>query len=286
MLNPSRGFGGWLWLLACLAASCAEAAGQVTGTATYRERIVLPPDAVFEATLEDVTKADAPAEVIGQARVETPTHPPIRFQIAYDPARIVASHRYAVRARILVGGKLVFITDRNYPVLTRGHGRKVALLLRRADTSARADSTAGRLRAPPTRVAERFVRDGQGETCGASLSTESLEQTYWKLTHLGDAAVPVAPRQREAHLILDAKSGRVSGSTGCNRLMGGYELRGNTLAFGRIAATKMACVGGMDTEKAFMDALAQVKTWKIAGCELELFDSADKRVARFEARVP
>jgi heat shock protein HslJ len=30
--------------------------------------------------------------------------------------------------------------------------------------------------------------------------TESLENTYWKLTHLGDARVAVAPRQREPHL--------------------------------------------------------------------------------------
>ena len=36
-----------------------QASAQVKGTATYRERIALPPEAVFEATLEDVSKADA-----------------------------------------------------------------------------------------------------------------------------------------------------------------------------------------------------------------------------------
>ena len=35
--------------------------GTVTGTATYRERMALPANAVFEAVLEDVSKADAPA---------------------------------------------------------------------------------------------------------------------------------------------------------------------------------------------------------------------------------
>ena len=34
----------------------------------------------------------------------------------------------------------------------------------------------------------------------------------------------------------------------------------------------MACVQGMDTEKAFKDALGQVRKWKIAGQHLELFD--------------
>lgn len=32
----------------------------ITGTATYRERIALPANAVFEATLEDVSRADVP----------------------------------------------------------------------------------------------------------------------------------------------------------------------------------------------------------------------------------
>jgi len=39
-----------------------KAGGSVKGTARYRERMALPPDAVFEATLEDISKADAPAE--------------------------------------------------------------------------------------------------------------------------------------------------------------------------------------------------------------------------------
>src|SRR6188768_2941949 len=38
----------------------------VRGTATYREKIAMPSDAVFEATLEDVSRADAPAEVISR----------------------------------------------------------------------------------------------------------------------------------------------------------------------------------------------------------------------------
>jgi putative lipoprotein len=47
--------------------------------------MALPPGAVLEATLEDVSRADAAAEVIGQARVEEPGNPPIPFEIRYDP---------------------------------------------------------------------------------------------------------------------------------------------------------------------------------------------------------
>jgi hypothetical protein len=36
-------------------------------------------------------------------------------------------------------------------------------------------------------------------------------------------------------------------------------------------------------EKAFLEALGQVKTWKITGQHLDLFDAAGKPVARLEA---
>ncbi len=107
--------------------------------------MALRPDAVFEATLEDVSKADAPAEVIGRTRIEAPGNPPIRFEITYDSSRIDPRRRYAVRARILVGGKLFFITDRGYPVLTAERGNEVALLLRRAGGSEPASGSAGSL---------------------------------------------------------------------------------------------------------------------------------------------
>jgi copper homeostasis protein (lipoprotein) len=48
---------------------------------------------VFEAILEDVSKADALAEVIGQTRTERPGNPPLWFEITYDPAHINPSHR-------------------------------------------------------------------------------------------------------------------------------------------------------------------------------------------------
>ena len=136
----------------------------------------------------------------------------------------------------------------------------------------------------PTLVVERFIGVWPGETCGARFATEPLENTYWKLTRLGETAVTVAPQQREPHFILNPTSRRVGGSGGCNRLTGSYELAGDTLRFGQMAGTMMACVDGMDTEKAFLDALGQVNKWKITGQHLELFDAAGKLVVRFEAR--
>ena len=58
--------------LACAVSVRESAAAQIRGTATYRERIALPTDAVFDATLEEVSRADAPAIVLGRARVRRP----------------------------------------------------------------------------------------------------------------------------------------------------------------------------------------------------------------------
>lgn len=108
----------------------------VTGTATYLERIALPADAVFEATLEDVSRADAPANVIGRTRLDKPGQPPFRFSIPYDPAQIVTGRTYSVRARVTVGGNLMFSSNQSYPVLTQGRGNQVTIVMQRASGSA------------------------------------------------------------------------------------------------------------------------------------------------------
>jgi copper homeostasis protein (lipoprotein) len=450
-----------LFLLA--AQVLAGTAGTVSGTATYRERIALPPDAVFEATLEDVSKADASAEVIGQVRLEAPGHPPIHFTIAYESTHIEANRSYAVRGRIWRGAQLMFVTDRSYPILTRGHGSNVELMMRRVgSTEPASGATTGKAlgqlpasfsgdlpcadcpgiryqlnlfpdhvfflrmtylgkdesfddlgtwmvspdektlvlqggrkasdrfaikdeatlrkldleghaiasalnydmkrvaslhlieprgsmtgmyrymadagiftecrscrRMPvaqeqdnaaleaaytrarhepgaellvslegriamrpkiegegvqPTLVVERFINVWPGESCGAQFATANLEDTYWKLRRLGHDTVIVGEKQREPHFTLRSQDHRVGGSGGCNSLLGSYELEGDTLTFSKMATTQMACVEGEDTEKSFLDALEQVKTWKIVGEHLELFDASGTLLARFEAR--
>ena len=113
-----------------LVASTAMAQS-ITGTATFRERMALTPSAVFEAVLEDVSHANAAAETMASTRVTNPGNPPIAFTITYDPTRIPADHRYTVRARILLDGRLLFASDTATPVITGGNPTNVSLMLRR-----------------------------------------------------------------------------------------------------------------------------------------------------------
>ncbi len=124
---------GILLAVACAAVSgCAHTTpSAIEGTATYRERVALPPSAEFEAVLQDVSRADAPAMEIGRTTIPNAPMPPIRFTIPYDAAKIEPSHSYAVRAVIRVDGRLWFTSDTHHAVLTRGAGNTVEILMKR-----------------------------------------------------------------------------------------------------------------------------------------------------------
>ncbi len=126
--------------LALLGVACGErpeTIARVTGTVTYPERIALPPDAVLHVRLEDVGRADAPATVAGQQTVRPAGQVPIAFSVPYDPARIEASHRYAVRAEIRSGaGDLLWTTREAYPALTHGAPTEIQIVVRPAGSSA------------------------------------------------------------------------------------------------------------------------------------------------------
>jgi len=108
-----------------------SASAQVTGTVTYRERIALPPSAVIKVQLVDVSRADAPAVVLGEQLIETAgSQVPFSFAIAYAPTGIDERMNYAVQARIEVGGRLLFVSDQHYAVITRGAPQHVDLVLK------------------------------------------------------------------------------------------------------------------------------------------------------------
>ena len=118
------------------------ASGVVTGTVTYRERVALTPDAVVEVKLLDVSRADAPAETIGEKIIENPGQVPIAFEIEYDPADIESRFSYAVRAVIKEGDRLAFTTDTRYSVITRDNPTHVDLILVRVAATPTEPTTA------------------------------------------------------------------------------------------------------------------------------------------------
>jgi heat shock protein HslJ len=112
-----------------------------------------------------------------------------------------------------------------------------------------------------------------------------LVGTNWVLTKVGETSAVVGAGQREPFLQLQAADGRISGFAGCNMFTGPYQLSGDSLSFGPLAMTRMACPPpGMTLEGGYANALRDTKAYKIAGSQLTLSDSAGKALANFVAK--
>lgn len=73
-----------------------------------------------------------------------------------------------------------------------------------------------------------------------------------------------------------------SGYTGCNRWTSDVTRNGDTLRFGMIASTEMACDGvQMGTEQSFLAMLPSVRHTRRDGEELVMLDERRAEIARF-----
>ena len=103
----------------------------VNVTATYRERILLPPGHVLTVRVEDVSRADAPAEVLAEHREPLEGRaPPYQATLGFPRSQIDPRHTYAVRAEIRdAAGALRFTTDTRHAVLTNGAPASVEIVM-------------------------------------------------------------------------------------------------------------------------------------------------------------
>ena len=102
----------------------------LTGTVVYRERMMIPAGSEVVVRLEDVSKMDVAAELLGETRFVPAGGPPFEFSLQYNPERIVPRHRYAVRAAIYFGGRLQFTSTEHIDPFTGE--QPVEVLVRRA----------------------------------------------------------------------------------------------------------------------------------------------------------
>lgn len=238
-------------LVAAPALAMAPAlAGTVTGTATYRERIALPPEAEFEVLIQDVARAGAAATVIGRQRIVPAGQPPIRFAVPYEDSDVSPRGRYALRATVRHEGRLLFTTDTFTPVLA-GSSEPVELVMTMV---------------PAPRVAP-------------------LRGTLWRLLAMeGPEVVLNEPPARPIELQLLEDEPRLAASGGCNRLIGGFSLEGETIRFSQLASTQMACGPQlMELERRYAEALAKVRRWSIDKRSLMLQDAGGRTLLLFQA---
>lgn len=119
----------------------------------------------------------------------------------------------------------------------------------------------------------------------AARTDVGLVATRWNLRALDAKPLDACEGRRTPHLVLDGR-GKLSGSGGCNRLIGGYTLEGAALSFGPVATTMRACLCGGADERRFLAALGRAARWRTEGCELSLSDAQGREILRFVAEDP
>lgn len=127
--RPLAGLLAGAALIPAVLGPAAALAGSLSGTAHIASGVAIPKGAVFEAVLVDAALADAPARELGRAVLRPAGPPPYRFTIPYREAELTPRGRYAVRATLHLGERLLFTTDTFTPVLTGGASRPLRLEL-------------------------------------------------------------------------------------------------------------------------------------------------------------
>ena len=132
----------------------------LTGTASYRERIVLPPDSMLIVSLTDTSPVIVTTRIIAEAvlRVDG-KEPPIPFELPYDRARIASDRDYGVRAAIRSGDRILLETSGAYPVITRGNPKRVELQLVRTSAGAALSAPTLAVHSPRLDQPLRFVKE-------------------------------------------------------------------------------------------------------------------------------
>jgi putative lipoprotein len=128
--------------------------GPISGTASYLNRMALPPNASLQVRLENFF-TPAPRLLV---EVTTPIgskQVPIPFQIPFNQTDIDPAVRYAVRASVLVDNQPIH-TSKGYSVITGNNPLELEIIM----------------------------QPSNGKT------TSKLSETYWKLTEIfGKAAI-------------------------------------------------------------------------------------------------
>ncbi|MFC0501100.1 META domain-containing protein [Asaia krungthepensis] len=209
-------------------------AATLRGTVTIKGTVDLPPNAQVSVVLEDVSLADAPAITLSKTVFSPVGGQTFGYALGYDPSALKPGHHYALRADIRNGTSLLYIS-------------KEAVM----GLGAVPDQTALVVEAVASPLPSALVGN-------------------WVIDRIGsDAVDPTTP----AFLTFRA-DGFLSGTGGCNRLMGRVTASGNALTFGPMAGTRMACPGSrMSQEDTFFAAARKVVGWQVDQGTLLLTDA-------------
>jgi putative lipoprotein len=114
-------------------AAALPTAPAVSGVASYRAKIALPPTAVLIARIEDATDDDAPVLIAESRTPTTGKQVPLAFRVAFDPAAVTPQREYRVVVSVEDGGRTIWRASKRPRVLEAGKASEgVQVLLEQA----------------------------------------------------------------------------------------------------------------------------------------------------------
>ncbi len=232
------------------ASAVASEGKPIYGNVSYRENVAVPEGAELGIQLLDISRADAPATVLGALNLPVSGSPPFSFELSYDPAQIESRHRYSLRATIRRDGELLFSSTEFIDPFGE----------------------------PP--LAIQLTQIQPAPKPGFPLAGRG-----WRFTTIDGNEVPATVNGQVVSLLFDATEPRLSGFAGCNRYTGALSHGpNNALTFGAVAGTRRACVQGAELETSVYRLFSQVRSYRLAGKELQLL-AGDTVLATLEPMV-
>ena len=120
---------------------------------------------------------------------------------------------------------------------------------------------------------------------GRELSTDQrvLTGIEWRLVSLGPTGAEQDVVQGTTVTLRLGDDGRAGGSTGCNSYGGNYQVRGDTISFSRIVATRRACLdqNANEQEHRFLSVLESANRFRVSSNRLTIVSDRNRSVLNF-----
>lgn len=124
----------------------------------------------------------------------------------------------------------------------------------------------------------------QTENTNSAEAVTTIEDAKWVITKLDGGDMTDREKNGQViYFILDSKTNRVSGNSGCNTFMGTYKLEdGNRISFSKMASTMMACPDAKINESEILSVFETADNFTITNNTLMLNKAKRAPLAEFK----
>ncbi|MCP3891032.1 MAG: META domain-containing protein [Desulfobulbaceae bacterium] len=131
-------------------------------------------------------------------------------------------------------------------------------------------------------VVEEFRTIYSNRSCEGNKIKSSLTGTFWHLLEIDGIAVAKSANNTQPFLHLSANRS-FEAYSGCNKITGGYLVKGDLFLINRNPDIRMACPKGLLLESTYIKALESSESYRVEGDLLELLDKNDQVRVKFQA---